>query len=95
MKIELLQQAKIDLWEAHDFYELQSAGLGDRFLDSLFADIDSLGDTAGIHETAYGFHRSLARIFPFAIYYLVEDSTVRVYAVLDCRIDPMKTRRRL
>lgn len=70
-------------------------GLGDYFLDSLQGDIRSLTIYAGIHSTADGFHRMLARRFPFAIYYLFENQTVDIYAVLDCRRDPEWIIRRL
>jgi hypothetical protein len=36
----------------------------------------------------FGFHRALAKRFPFGIYYRVEGAIVRVYAVLDLRRDP-------
>ena len=42
MKIEILESAERDLIEGFQFYEQQSTGLGNYFLDSLFSDIDSL-----------------------------------------------------
>ena len=42
MKIEILDEAQQDLIDGFRFYESQSIGLGDYFLDSLFSDIDSL-----------------------------------------------------
>ena len=30
----------------------------------------------------------LAKRFPFAIYYLIQDEFIDVYAILDCRRDP-------
>jgi hypothetical protein len=30
----------------------------------------------------------LAKRFPFAVYYLIENETIDVYAILDCRRDP-------
>ena len=42
MKIEILDAAEKDLLDGYDFYERQSKGLGDYFLDSLFSDIESL-----------------------------------------------------
>ncbi|MFO0913555.1 MAG: hypothetical protein U0795_11410 [Pirellulales bacterium] len=35
-----------------------------------------------------GFHRLLAKRFPFAVYYLISNETVEIYAILDCRRDP-------
>ncbi|RZB37214.1 MAG: hypothetical protein SRB2_01296 [Desulfobacteraceae bacterium Eth-SRB2] len=42
MKIEILDSAEKDLIDGFKFYENQSRGLGDYFLDSLFSDIESL-----------------------------------------------------
>jgi hypothetical protein len=50
---------------------------------------------SGIHIKVDGFHRMLIRRFPFALYYLKDESTVDIYAVLDCRRDPRWIRTRL
>ncbi len=42
MKIRILDSASQDLIKGFDFYEKPEAGLGSYFIDSLFADIDSL-----------------------------------------------------
>ena len=89
MKLRILAAAKRDLVEGYRFYEAQDAGLGDYFITSVGADIDSLRLYAGIHPVAYkDFHRSLCRTFPFAIYYRIVNKIVRVHAVLDCRRNP-------
>ena len=88
MEIRVLETAKDDLREGWKFYETKAAGLGDYFLDCIQADVRSLRIYAGIHETAEGFHRMLAKRFPFAVYYLIEEQRVDVYAILDCRRDP-------
>ena len=95
MRIELLDEAEQDLVDGFRFYEGKSAGLGDYFLDSLFADLESLRVYAGIHALHFGYHRLLAKRFPFAVYYRVESEVIRVYAVLDCRRDPAWIRARL
>ena len=95
MKVEILDEAQEDLLDGFRFYECQSEGVGDYFLDSLFSDIDSLQIYAGIHTVQFGYHRLLSKRFPFAIYYRVVRKTVRVYAVLDCRRDPAWIRERL
>jgi len=95
MKIEILSDAAEDLLAGFHFYERQSSGLGDYFLDSLYSDIDSLLLYAGIHAVVYGKHRTLSKRFPYAIYYSVEAETIRVHAILDCRRNPAWTRKRL
>jgi len=54
MRIEVLDEAEQDLLDGFEFYERQSPGLGDYFLDSLFADIESLYLYAGVHACISG-----------------------------------------
>ena len=84
-----------DLADGFDFYERQEAGLGGYFLNSLLADVDSLKLYGGIHRKVFGFHRSLAKRFPFAIYDENKTGEIFVRAVLDCRRDPRWIRQRL
>src|SRR5438477_11082827 len=96
MRVQILDLAKEDLVQGRHFYENIEAGLGSYFLDSLYSDIDSLKFFGRIHRKAYkGFHRSLSKRFPFAIYYTIEDDMVRVRAVVDCRKDPSWIRKHL
>ena len=95
MKIRILESAVADLVTGRDFYDLQEAGVGDYFLDSLFSDIDSLVLYAGIHRQVFGFHRLLSKRFPYAIYYRVENDMILVFRILDCRRDPQRLRRLL
>ena len=95
MKIELLDSAEKDLLDGFKFYERQSSGLGDYFLDSLFSDIESLRLYAGIHALHFGYHRLLAKRFPFAVYYRIQENIIWIHAVLDCRRNPAWIRNRL
>ena len=95
MKIRILPNAETDLELGAEFYESQREGLGDYFIASLVSDIESLKLYAGVHEQYFGFHRSISKRFPFAIYYRLESESVDIYAVLDCRQDPRKTEDRL
>jgi hypothetical protein len=95
VKIEILDEAQQDLIEGFQFYENREAGVGSYFLDCLFSDIDSLLLFAGIHQIVYGYHRSLSKRFPFAIYYDIVGDLIRVHAILDCRRNPSWIRKRL
>lgn len=95
MKIRILSAASRDLVDGYHFYEKQAPGVGAYFLDTLYADIDSLVVNAGIHPLYFGrYHRLLSKRFPFAVYYRIEDQNATVYAVLDCRRNPAWTRSR-
>lgn len=95
MIIRLHSQAEQDLANGIRFYERQQQGLGDYFLDSIMADMESLQLYAGIHAKYFGYHRLLAKRFPFAVYYLHQGNEVRIYAILDCRRKPSMIKNRL
>ena len=95
MTIEILDDAEKGIEEGIYFYEAQQNGLGRYFLDTILADIDSLILYAGIHIEIKGYFRSLSKRFPFAIYYKVVDNIVKIYAVLDCRKNPLHIEKRL
>ncbi len=95
MKIRVLTSAFNDLADGRAFYDRQGEGVGEYFMDSLFADIDSLTLYGGIHAKAFGYHRMLATRFPWAVYYRVDKNGVLVFRVLDCRQDPGRIRRAL
>lgn len=95
MKIRVHESASQDLINGFNFYEKQSAGLGNYFINSLFSDIDSLQIYAGIHPLHFGYYRMLSKRFPFAVYYKISDKSALVYAVLDCRRNPALLRKKL
>lgn len=95
MTIYVLDEAEQDLLNGAGFYDRQELGLGDYFVDSVMADIDSLHLYAGIHPVFFGKHRLLCKTFPYGIYYTRIDDVVRVYAVLDQRRNPAWIRARL
>ncbi|MGY8653209.1 MAG: type II toxin-antitoxin system RelE/ParE family toxin [Verrucomicrobiia bacterium] len=85
MKVRILRPALEDLAAGRRFYDRQQEGVGARFFAGLFKEIDSLALYGGIHRVQFGYHRLLARKFPYAVY----------YRVLDCRRDPRRIRRSL
>jgi len=95
MNIRLLESAKDDLRSGWSFYERQSSGLGNNFLAVVDSDVQSLALYAGTHVKIGGFYRMLIKRFPFALYYLVNESSIDIYAILDCRRDPIWIRDRL
>lgn len=97
LRVRIARSAETDLLEGYAFYERQQAGIGDYFLDSLFADIDALALFAGVHPKHDDgrLHRTFAKRFPFAIYYDLKDETATVVAVLDCRQNPASITERL
>lgn len=95
MKLRILPSALEDLAAGRRFYARQDENVGKYFFESLFADIDTLVLHAGVHRQIFGYHRHLAKRFPYAIYYKVDGDTAIVWRVLDCRQKPTKTRQAL
>lgn len=96
MRLQILDLARNDLIEGFHFYEAKEQGLGRYFLVNLYSDIEGLKSFSGVHRKVHrGFHRALSKRFPFAIYYTVEEDTVRIRAVVDCRNRPSWIRRHL
>ncbi len=96
MILRILDSAIEDLDQGRRFYDRQQKGLGVYFLDSLLAEIDSLVQRGGVHRKVFGYHRALAKRFPYAVYYKVEEERVAViWRVLELRQAPSKIRRAL
>jgi plasmid stabilization system protein ParE len=88
VKVLVLSTAEEDLRSGFAFYDRNQPGLGAYFLECLFRDIDALRDQAGIHRVEGGYYRRLSDRFPCAIYYTIDEGTVKVWRILDLRRDP-------
>lgn len=88
MNLRLLDLAENDLLNGYRFYEQPPSAVGSYFLETLYSDIESLRLFAGIHRRVFGYHRLLSKRFPYAVYYRVDETTVSIWRVLDCRRDP-------
>ena|SRR5690242_2294785 len=95
MKVRVLRSALEDLASGREFYDQQQEGVGDYFFNSLFSEIDSLVLYAGIHRMQFGYHRLLARRFPYAVYSRILEGEAVVFRVLDCRRAPRWLRKSL
>jgi len=93
--IKILEFAYEDMNNSKLFYDKQSINLGRYFVNSILTDIESLSFYGGIHPKYYGFYRMLAKRFPYAIYYDLNDGLAIVYAVLDLRANPIKNKEKL
>ena len=87
--VVVLREAADDLEAGRVFYDQREAGVGDYFWDSLIADVESLSIFAGIHVKKYALYRMLAKRFPYAVYYDIEDEVAYVVAILPLRRDPV------
>ena len=95
-EIRISEDALEDLNYGFLFYEAQEPELGDYFVSSLRADIESLRVHAGAHRVVHrDYHRLISKVFPYGVFYTKEENNVVVWAVVDLRRDPDWIRRRL
>jgi len=79
---------KCGLMDGFWFYENQESGLGDYFMDSMYAELGALRLYAGIHVRRFDFHRAIAKRFPYSIYYEVEEGQFVV--ICGCLLDGLR-----
>jgi len=92
----LAPEAELDLAEAYAWYEKRRAGLGEEFLSSVDACLESIRRQPEMHTLVHEtYRRALVRRFPFAIFYEYADAGVTVYSVFHTSRDPEKWRQRL
>ena len=82
VSVVYLPEAEEDIASAHDWYEKQLAGLGDRFLEKLGELIERIQE----NPLLYGVFRRDVRAaplrrFPYVVYYLVRTDDVLVIAI--------------
>lgn len=96
IRVRLSEDALQDLNDGFLFYEAQSIGLGDYYASCLRADIEGLRVAGGIHRVVHqDYHRLLSKVFPYGIFYTMDEDCAVVWAVIDLRRDPEWIRRKL
>jgi plasmid stabilization system protein ParE len=98
MPVELViaPEAELDIIEAYFWYEGRRAGLGEEFLSSVDACLESIRRRPEMYPVVHeGCRRSLIRRFPYAVFYEPSEATVTIYAVFHTSRDPDKWRQRL
>ena len=98
MPVELViaPEVEVDIAEAYLWYEGRRAGLGDEFLSSVDACLESIRRRPEMYPVVHeSYRRSLIRRFPYAVFYELSEATVTIYAVFHTSRDPDKWRQRL
>jgi plasmid stabilization system protein ParE len=94
--IFIRQEAESDLKEIYKWYESCQKGLGEDFKQYIGESIAKLKKTPQIYPTVHkNIRRAFIRRFPFGIFYLVENNSIIVLAVLHARRDPKRWRERI
>mgnify|MGYP001558731832 CR=1 FL=1 len=96
LEIFIKPRAELDLFEAFNFYDEQSSGLGEEFIRCVDAKLEFINRHPKTCPKMYkDFRRGLISRFPFGIYYKIERKRIVVFAVLDLRQNPERIQSRL
>jgi len=88
-------EADADIEAVFAWYEREEPGLGLEFLDELRAAYGRIVDgPLKYRDLRAGIRRALLRRFPYVVYFVVEESTIVVLAVLHAQRDPATWQRR-
>ncbi len=97
MKYELVlrRQAKADIRRAARWYESQRRGLGKEFVLEVDAAIARIEANPEQYQIVHrNLRRSIARRFPYGIFYRIEGSSVIVFAIVHLHQDETTWKRR-
>jgi plasmid stabilization system protein ParE len=90
------KEAEQDLKEAAKWYEKQSNGLGFDFLDVVEKKENIIKTNPYLFEKVYkSLHRAVVERFPFNIFYLIDDKSIIVVAVIHGSRHPKKWKKRM
>ena len=88
-RLVVARPADLDIAEAAAWYEKRQVGLGIRFLDQVNVAYDRIvAGPLGYHRLRGEIRRAVIRHFPYAVYFVVEESVIVVTAVLHLRRNP-------
>lgn len=91
MNLELIirPEAEADIAEAFDWYETRVPGLGSEFVLVLDALFNSILRNHLIYPTVYkAVRRALTRRFPYAVFFITEETKVVVLSVFHVKRSP-------
>lgn len=89
-RVNIQPAAVTDVEEAALWYEAQEPGLGIEFILALDASIDLAVAAPHHYEDFYlGIRRVLLKRFPYSVYFVVENRTVDIIAVLHQHQSPV------
>ena len=82
MNLEFLQEAKVEFYEAANYYEKKEKNLGKRFRDEVRVVCSAILEHPVIwRERLDGFRRVNLPVFPYYIAYFIRGDTILIAAV--------------
>jgi len=86
----LTEDAQQDLDDAYHWYQEQNHGLGQEFIRCVDAKLSEISRNPLHHQVVFNdrVHRALTNRFPFSIYFVNEEETITVFAILHQQRSP-------
>lgn len=95
-RLEATPAVELDIEATFGWYEREEPGLGFEFAKELRAAYDRILDhPLGYRDLRSGIRRALARRFPYAVYFSIEEDVIVVLAVSHTARDPEEWQRRI
>ena len=96
MTVRFHEEADIEFREAILWYEHQRTGLGLEFVLCVDEAIERIRRSPEMYPTIHkSFRRIVVRRFPFALFYEIVSTEIRVLAVFHSRRDPARWKSRI
>jgi len=88
-------EAEAELSEAYDWYNVRMVGLGDQFFMSVDATIQAISRNPNQFPEIYKtIRRALIHRFPYAIFFVVEESQIIILAIFHAKRNPKQWKER-
>ncbi len=93
--VTFTQIARIELIEAQDWYELETAGLGRRFREAIDVVVNRMSNNPRQFPIVYkSVRRALVRRFPYSLFFVMDSSELFVIACFHASRNPSQWMRR-
>jgi plasmid stabilization system protein ParE len=96
MQVVFTPAARVEVFDAQDWYETQRAGLGNRFREEVGATVIRMAENPQQFQVVLDdVHRARLRKFPYSLFFRLETDTLLVIACFHVKRDPQTWQRRV
>ena len=90
-KLEIVEEAQLEIIEAYSYYESKQFGLGEKFLKELDQYFEEIIESPKHFEIKNkNYREAYIRRFPYLIIFEIEEQKIVVYSVFNTPQDPAK-----
>jgi len=90
LEIEFLKSAKLDIYHAKKWYNLQKYNLGNEFIDELEKVYEHIKFNPNqFPKIKKDIRKAIVGRFPYCIYFVIESNIIRIFAVFHNSRNPI------